>query len=70
MENSNLRDVKVPSGAKYKDEEVIKVLNPVIGETAKDTGYMVLLGNGEKQFVKQSDFEKLGATEADKEGEE
>lgn len=58
--NNDLNDVKIPKGATYKGEEVLKVLNVVVAEKAADSGYMLLLGNGDKEFITATNFGKLG----------
>lgn len=65
MENSNLHEVTIPKGATYKGQEVLKVISPVVGETAKDTGYKLLLGNGDMVFVTQAQFAKLDSDESE-----
>lgn len=68
--NQDLNDVKIPKGATYKDQEVLKVLNAVVSDNAKESGYQLLLGDGEKVFISTANFAKLGSTEEDEEGTE
>jgi hypothetical protein len=65
--NQDLNDVKVPKGATYKGQEVLRVLNSVVGESAKDSGYKVLLGDGRQEFISAANFAKLGEEEGDQE---
>lgn len=56
----NLNDVELPEGARYADQEVLKVLNRVVSDEDSENGYMLLLGNGDKQFVTDEEFDALG----------
>jgi hypothetical protein len=65
--NQDTNKVDVPKGAVYKDKGVLKVLQAVIGDTAKDTGYKVLLDDGSAEFISQSQFEKLAEPKEEEE---
>lgn len=68
--NNDLNDVAIPKGAVVDGQEVLKVLNRVVGETAKDTGYQLLLGNGDKTFITDKQFDKLAEVKEDGEDKE
>ena len=59
--NNNSNDAALPKDLKVGDQKVLKVLNTVIGDSDKDTGYKVLLENGEQTFVKASAVKKAEA---------
>jgi hypothetical protein len=67
--NQDLNDVKIPKGASYKDQEILKVLNVVVSEVASESGYVVLLGNGDKEFISSAKFAKLSEP-SEEEGDE
>lgn len=56
--NNDSNKVNLPKDFEVDGQKVLKVLNTVIGESAKDTGYKVLLENGEQVFVKVSTVNK------------
>lgn len=52
----NINDVSIPAGTKHEGVEVLKVLSRVVGDSDADTGYNLLLGDGEKVFVTDEQF--------------
>lgn len=52
--NNDINDTVLPKDFEVNGQKVLKVLSTIVGDTDKDTGYKVVLANGEQVFVKAS----------------
>lgn len=74
--NQDINDVKLPKGAEVDGKSILKVLSATISEKDSESGYTVILEDGEKAFLTNKQFEKLGQPAepqdepADEEGDE
>lgn len=59
--NNDVNDAALPKDFKVDGQKVLKVLSTVIGDTDKDSGYKVVLENGDQVFVKASAVKKAEA---------
>lgn len=57
--NNNRNKVKLTDQNRtYKGKEILKVISAVIGDSAKDNGYKVVLEDGSQEFIPAKHFEE------------